>query len=133
VRLIALVFLVSSCFPLSHVVREDGGGRLVEYVVNYKRFQLENRRVKIKGICASACTLYLGLDNVCVTRGAKIGFHGAQSRGEWSKAGTKFLADYYKPKLREWFWKEAAYLYRNNEVIWLSGEEISKLNDTEIC
>jgi len=65
--------------------------------------------VRIEGICYSACTMHLGAPDVCVTRNARLGFHGPSTRSglplprsEWERV-SKQMADHYPPKLRLWF------------------------------
>lgn len=59
------------------VIYEDGGGIVEEYKAAAWRYGLEHRRIEIRGSCRSACTLALGVPNVCVGYGAVVKFHEA--------------------------------------------------------
>jgi hypothetical protein len=59
------------------IIQEDRGGLVDLYERTVIRYNLENRRVEIRGSCHSACTLALGVKNVCVGKGAKIRWHHA--------------------------------------------------------
>lgn len=71
--------------------------------------------VRIDGVCVSACTLYLGLPETCVTPEARLGFHSPSTRSglplpreEWERV-TRQMAAYYPPAIREWFMADARY------------------------
>lgn len=59
------------------VISEDGGGLVHEYQQAAFRYNVEKRRVEIRGSCRSACTLALGVQNVCVGKGAIVKWHHA--------------------------------------------------------
>ena len=54
------------------IVERDSGGLVSSYQKAVIQYNLENRRVEIRGSCNSACTLALGVKNVCVGKGAII-------------------------------------------------------------
>jgi len=61
----------------------------------YKDFQPEIARAnasgelfRIKGHCQSLCTLFLGVRNVCVERGASLLFHAGHDRQRNIHAGS---------------------------------------------
>lgn len=65
--------------------------------------------VRIVGACYSSCTMLLGLPDTCVTRSARLGFHGPSTRSgiplphsEWDRV-SRVMADQYPPMLRLWF------------------------------
>jgi hypothetical protein len=61
------------------VVREDGGGLVEKYawfVMKYNE-RGDKLEVRIKGSCRSACTLALGVTNVCVYPTARVAWHHA--------------------------------------------------------
>lgn len=57
------------------VVIDDPGGFVAERAAEIGRLLSEGRPVVIAGRCASACTLYLALDRVCMTPRAVFQFH----------------------------------------------------------
>ena len=74
------------------------------------------QHVEIRGECVSACTLFLGLPDVCVWPAAQLGFHGPRTalpgiplpRREWERVTAEMAAE-YPPAIREWFMVEARY------------------------
>jgi len=65
--------------------------------------------VRIVGACYSSCTMLLGLPDTCVTKSARLGFHGPATRSaiplphsEWDRV-SRVMADHYPPALRLWF------------------------------
>ena len=58
---------------------------------------------RIEGRCQSACTLFLGIRNVCVERSAELAFHGGNDRsGKISPASTQHMLNAYRPRLRQY-------------------------------
>jgi hypothetical protein len=59
---------------------------------------------RIRGSCASNCTLFLGLRNVCVERSAKLLFHAGHGQGAKANVinavSTGRMTDAYNSKLR---------------------------------
>lgn len=79
-----------------------------------KALRNEWRRVEIRGQCASACTMYLGLPNTCVTRASQLGFHGPQSqyygislRPDQFEYWSHVMASNYPAPIARWFLAEA--------------------------
>jgi len=58
---------------------------------------------RIEGHCQSACTLFLGIRNVCVERNARLLFHAGNDRsGRISETSTQHMLSAYKPRLRQY-------------------------------
>lgn len=59
------------------IIMTDYGGLLLQYIAEVRQAALDGTHVVIKGLCASACTLWLGLPTtqICVYPEAWIGFH----------------------------------------------------------
>jgi hypothetical protein len=56
---------------------------------------------RIQGHCQSACTLFLGIRNVCVERSARLLFHAGHDRNKNIKpAETAHMLSAYNPQLR---------------------------------
>lgn len=128
--LTAATLALSGCMaPAPDVSRGDTGGVLV--VTNdrggsgpMRKAQIDamrrnGTRVHIKGLCASACTLFLGLPRhqVCATRQAVFAFHAATqtSTGRISDWWTfRELRAAYHPGLWAWFEANAAHLQGSN-------------------
>lgn len=89
------------------VIRYDLGGPVVDRMVEIDA--LGSERIEIRGLCASACTLYLGAPGVCVARSARLIFHAPHRDGApmpdaafW----TAVMADHYPPVMARWFLEE---------------------------
>lgn len=112
------------------VVHQDPGGSLGERRRLIKQLQSTGQRMELRGICYSACTMYLGLPNACVAPSASFGFHGPSSHGialppqefeRWSQV----MAHYYREPLRSWYLSTAR--YEINGHYRLSGAELIRM------
>lgn len=118
------------------IVERDNGGLLIERIRFLSALRQSGQRVEIRGQCISACTLYLGLPQTCVSRDTVMGFHGPQSQlygialpaadfEYWSRV----MADHYPPALRRWFLTEG-----RNEIMGvhrIRGRELIRLGARE--
>lgn len=116
------------------VVRADPGGLIATREREVQRLRASGDRVELRGTCNSACTMYLGLDNICVHRRASFGFHGPSSYGKplpkpefdhWSQ----IMAQNYREPLRSWFMETAR--YRLDNPLRVSGAELIRLGYPE--
>lgn len=114
------------------VVRNDRGGLLTDRVEEIAQINQQGIPVEIRGsICLSSCTMYLGVENVCVESDVIFGFHGPSSYGrpltplrfeKWSQ----IMASYYPhTELREWFLTRARYRIRGFYKV--SGKQIIEM------
>ncbi|EPX86809.1 hypothetical protein [Salipiger mucosus] len=113
------------------VVGDDPGGRLRPRLELVARLRASGRRVEIRGrYCHSACTVYLGARNVCVSPRTRFGFHGPYYRSgpivhhrfdHWSRA----MAAHYPAPLRRWFMRYARFLTDDQAI--LSGAELIRM------
>src|SRR5262249_26925179 len=84
----------------------DQGGLLGEYVEKYRAMAARGDTLVVDGPCYSACTLALGIVDVCATPRASFGFHMAQSMTlfgyfpdyYWSR----YMMAHYPPEIRAW-------------------------------
>lgn len=90
---------------------------------------------RIVGQCYSACTLYLGLPNVCVAPDARLGFHGPSTRSgillpraEWDRVSHE-MAAHYPPAVRLWFLAEARKV--TGRVVVVRGSELIEMGVKE--
>ncbi|CUH66488.1 hypothetical protein TL5118_01781 [Thalassovita autumnalis] len=133
-------FILSSVTPVSAAptvlhIHNDPGGSLPARLQDLQRLRQSGQRVEIRrGYCNSACTLYLGLPDTCISVHARFGFHGPQlaTRGlkmlptdfeRWSQT----MADHYPPALRRWFLSTARH---STTLITLSGEQLINMGVT---
>lgn len=107
VRVLALLLLL--CAPASALtIRDDPGGYLDKHAYRFYAVVRRGEPIRVLGLCASACTLVLGLPRVCVGPRAAFGFHGAfyaDRRGRFvrgSASGNRFLWRHYPPRVRAW-------------------------------
>ena len=82
---------------LTAILAHDHGGVLSAYAAKFTACLLAKCHVVIAGLCASACTLALGLppDQVCATPEAVLAFHEASA-----PSGTELLFAVYPPALQ---------------------------------
>ena len=91
------------------VIGNDYGGVLVQRLANLQALRLRGTTVEIRGdICASACTLYLGLENTCILPQTRFGFHGPSSHGKPLPRAdyerlSQVVAAQYPSVLRDWY------------------------------
>ena len=116
--IVALFVAFSTCanaktatIPEIIVVRDDRGGPLIERAKIVDAYRILGTRVQLRRrYCLSACTLYLGLENTCISSNTVFGFHGPSSPmygialpqrtfDYWSS----FMADHYPEPLKSWF------------------------------
>lgn len=96
------------------IVRNDLGGSVEARLIMIAALRNEGRRIEIRGECASACTMYLGLPNACVSRAAQLGFHGPQSQyygislpPDEFEYWSRVMASYYPAPIALWFMSQA--------------------------
>ncbi|MGR3377410.1 hypothetical protein [Salipiger abyssi] len=113
------------------VIGNDPGGRLKPRFEEIRRMRARGDRVEIRGsYCLSACTLYLGAGNVCVSPATRFGFHGPSYLSDpisserfdyWSRR----MAQHYPPQVSSWFLTRARYVTRG--YMSLSGAELIRM------
>ncbi len=81
----------------------DSGGNLRAYIAEVKRLNARGADKRIDSACISACTVFLGAKNVCVTPTARLWFHAASLQGAAPDAlGSLEMLSYYPPRVRAW-------------------------------
>ncbi|MFN4131074.1 MAG: hypothetical protein ACK4GC_14860, partial [Paracoccaceae bacterium] len=92
------------------VIQKDLGGSMEGRLRTIAKFRSSGTKVEIRGQCASACTMYLGLPNACVARSSRLGFHGPQSQyygislpPDEFEYWSRVMADHYPRAIRNWF------------------------------
>lgn len=118
-------------------IGNDRGGALEERVAIIEMLRAQGTRVEIRGEhCLSACTLYLGLPDVCISARTRFGFHGPGA-GLYGVAlpPSQFeywsvrMASFYPDPLRDWFMSTGR--YRLMGFYQFSGAELIGLGFTE--
>lgn len=127
-----LVFAPAVTASTTIRISNDGGGSIAARVSEIESIRSRGQKVEIRvGYCNSACTLYLGLPDTCVSPNARFGFHGPQiaTRGltmlpsqfeKWSKV----MADHYPRPLRSWFMNSARH---STDLITIKGDQLIAL------
>lgn len=92
-----LCCLALTACATDHTIRNSDGGYVLEYALQTAKLKASGEPVKILGRCASACTLYLALDNICIGRGAYFMFHAATKPG-----ATAYMMNHYPEWVRRW-------------------------------
>lgn len=109
------------------VVSHDRGGKLGQRSHQVRYLRATGQRVELRGVCLSACTMYLSLPNVCVSPSARLGFHGPTRNGQrltgqdfqhWSEV----MADNYREPLRSWYLANAR--YRTSGYLEIRGADL---------
>ncbi len=119
------------------IIGNDPGGRIDTRQDILQRIERAGDRVEIRGgYCNSACTMYLGLSDMCISASTIFGFHGPSSRypgiplstaefDRWSRV----MAQSYPQPLQSWFMNEARYELR--DVKRVRGRDIIKMGIAE--
>jgi len=99
----------------------DGGGNVQSYFANVHAANYSPRRTVIAGVCASACTMKLGIRNACVEPDATLLFHQASFNGFRSELGTRVMLYAYPLAVRHWVLRTGA--LSSSALTELSGRE----------
>jgi lipoprotein-anchoring transpeptidase ErfK/SrfK len=106
----------------------DEGGLLGEYVEKYRAMAARGDRLVVDGPCYSACTLALGIVDVCTTPRASFGFHMAQSMTLFgyfpSYYWSRYMMAHYPPEIRAWIVSKGGL---TPDLKILRGEELAAL------
>ena len=85
--------------------RYSAGGAYKPYQEAIQRNNASGELFRIRGSCASNCTLFLGLNNVCVERNARLLFHAGHDRDNAkviNAVATQRMLAAYNGKLRQY-------------------------------
>ena len=121
---------VGACQSVSPAAPRDSGGNLRSYVADVQRLNAQGAPKAIRGVCVSACTIYLGVKNVCVEPTAQLWFHAAHLPGDSSPdtLGSLEMLAFYPPRVREWIIQSGALVstgFDNSKM--LSGKDLTSL------
>lgn len=101
--LIAVLVLLFSSPAMAGTSQGYGnGGRFAVYDPIVAAHNRSGELFRIRGHCQSACTLFLGIRNVCVERSAQLLFHAGNDRsGKISATSTQHMLSAYNIRLRQ--------------------------------
>lgn len=119
------------------VIYRDHGGPVVDRAMDIQRMMSRRQPVQIRGICHSACTMYLALPDTCVFPTAVLGFHGPFNgvTGEALDPDvfeiiSRMMANHYPPRLREWFLETGRHRFDGHWEI--AGADLTRF-DVPLC
>lgn len=112
------------------IVLEHPGGYLMGTIADVEDIKTLRLPVRIIGrYCYSACTLFLGANDVCVSPTTIFGFHmpsrahGDQISEAELRASIRKSAAYYRPSLREWWLSEGS---RSRNLMKMTGRDLTR-------
>jgi hypothetical protein len=131
---VAATLLLMSLAPATAGLRisEDRGGQIGPYLARYQALKQSGERIEIDGLCASACTMLLGIippNRICVTSRAELQFHTAYdptpSGGQTVNAeGNQILWAHYPGNIRRWVSRHGGL---HEQILSLRGPELSAM------
>ena len=102
----AICFLLLSIAPAAAAGTSQGygqGGLFERYDPVVAQYNQSGELFRIEGHCQSACTLFLGIRNVCVDRNASLLFHAGHDRNKnITASATSHMANAYNANLRQY-------------------------------
>jgi len=117
----------------TYYISHDDGGWIPSYQETIARLNQQGKLVVLDGYCASACTMFLGADNVCIMPDTQFEFHGSLS---WDGKGKDYwdneLSKYYPTELRRWFYESNAYKLQGLARI-LPTDDVVRLSGVPYC
>jgi len=127
--------MATLAFGATHIIGNDRGGLVRERATQIEAIRQAGDRVEIRGRrCLSSCTMYLGLENVCVSAKTTFGFHGPTYYGK-ALAPDRFeywstvMADHYPAPIRDWFMAKGR--YKTKGTYKFKGSKIIDLGTAE--
>lgn len=82
------------------------GGYIPDFLKIVRQYNASGDEFRIEGICKSACTAFLGIQNVCVQRDAQLMFHAghdlAENRTGPDTRASRALLSQYNEALRRY-------------------------------
>src|ERR1700760_4422281 len=106
----ALLFSGIQATNAAFRIADDRGGQIGTYLDKYHNLRASGETVVIDGLCASACTIVLGMvphRKICVTSRANLAFHaawdfGANGREVINPGATRSLYSMYPSLVQRW-------------------------------
>jgi hypothetical protein len=97
----ASLLLVSASAMAGNNAGYEMGGQFARFDPVVSQYNQSGELFKIEGHCQSSCTLFLGIRNVCIDRGATLLFHAGHDRNKnVTSSATSHLLAAYNGRLR---------------------------------
>lgn len=116
----------------------NGGGEIMSFYDQYTNLRVKNKYLRVEGLCASACTFFLGLvppDHVCASEQARFGFHGIYTMLGPNFTTYKWFTPFVYPewvlkKLREEYGFDGSVADVDSEkypgkIIWMNRDDLN--------
>src|SRR3981189_2971609 len=79
------------------------GGWFAQFDPIVRQYNQNGEQFRIEGHCQSACTLFLGIRNVCIDRNANLLFHAGHDRNKnITVSSTNHMLSAYNASLRDY-------------------------------
>src|ERR1700681_2413771 len=99
----ATLLLFSTSAMAGNNAGYEMGGQYARFDPVVSQYNASGELFRIDGHCQSACTLFLGIRNVCISPGASLLFHAAHDdRRVKSAFWTQHFLEHYNAKLRSY-------------------------------
>ena len=129
VAAVMLLSMISTNATAAVRIADDRGGQIGLYLAKYHALRTSGEHVVIDGLCASACTMILGIvprNRICVTQRAVLQFHNAYdftpSGGQTVNSdGNRILWSNYPSDVRSWIQQHGGL---REQVVSLRGQEL---------
>ena len=118
------------------IVGNHPGGYLYGTIADVEDINTLSLPVRITGdFCVSSCTLFLGADDVCISRTTRFGFHKpgnyvglGQISSKVAWRATYRVAEYFNPSLSAWWLRTGS---KSSSLKYLTGLELIRMGYNE--
>ena len=99
----AVLLLFSSSAMAGSSAGYGMGGQFTRFDPIVSQYNQTGEAFRIEGHCQSACTLFLGISNVCINRNATLLFHAGHDRNKnITASSTQHMLSAYNASLRDY-------------------------------
>ena len=130
VILLAVLWLAGCAKADEGTVTYDMGGSIGAYSAKYHDLEQRGVRVRIAGVCGSACTLALRNKDMCYAPDAEFLFHGVSRRGEYDARASAEFRKAMPDGVRQW--ADSTGAFNSTEVVSVSGRDLAAY-DGRVC
>jgi hypothetical protein len=102
---LAVLLFITACTSATRSVTWDEGGYVYSYMAQVDEAYQQRTQIRFRGLCASACTLYLSLPRwqTCIAPGAWFEFHRPYGGAPTLRHRTEQeMLDMYPGWVRTW-------------------------------